>query len=126
MKKIILSVLILFLLTLNVKAMDFQEAFAQSRVKPVVVLLYADWSDNQENALNVFRTLQPRFSRVYNFVELDIAKEETKFYNQRFDIFRGLPYIMMYKEGGKISRFIDSSCTNDTRCLESKLKSFIQ
>ena len=125
MKKRILSVLILFLLTLNVKAMDFQEAFAQSRVKPVAVLLYADWIDNKEYTLSVFRSVGQKFLRSYNFVELDITKNDAKFYNQRFDIFRGLPYIMMYKEGGKISRFIDSSCTNDTRCLESKLKSFI-
>lgn len=127
MKQFIWIVILLFsFIYQSVNAMTFQEAFADIDSKPAVVLIYAQWADGYQNYLTQFRKLQAKFKNQFNFVELDIASKDTKVYNSKYNIYQNLPYIMLYRNNGKITRYIRRECASSYSCSESKLKSFIQ
>ena len=110
----------------QVKAMTFEDGYAVCDKKPVLVLLYANWADNYQNYINAFRGMQSQFGDVYNFVELDIAKPDAKFFNSKYHIYPNLPYVLMFRDGGKISRYVQRDCVIDDSCFSSRIKSFIQ
>ena len=127
MKNFVLMVgLFLLFVCQQVNAMSFEEAFAKSNSKPMVVLIYAQWADGYQTCLTQFKALQAQFKHQYNFVELDIASKDAKMFNSRYDIYQNLPYIMVYRNGGKISRYIKRDCATNYSCTVSRLKSFIQ
>ncbi|MBQ7763972.1 hypothetical protein IJ384_01245 [bacterium] len=128
MKKILLtfSFLISLLLVQSVKAMTFDEAFAQNDRKPMVILIYAQWADGAQNCMMQYRMAQSELSDKFNFVELDIAKPEAKSFNNRYHIYPKLPYILMFRDNGKVSRYIQRDCASSASCIVSKLKTFIQ
>ena len=126
MKKILmLFVVFLLIATLKANAMKFDEAFAQSGTKPMLVLVYADWADNVQSYVQAFNGLQTQFGETYNFVDLNIASPDTKSFNSRYHIYPNLPYILMFRDGGKVSRYIPRNCILDESCLTPKLKSFV-
>lgn len=103
----------------------FENAYSQCGTKPMLVLIYADWADNYKTYLEQFKIVQREFGDTYNYVELNIANKDTKNYNRRYRIYPNLPYVMMYRNSGKISRFIPQNCAIDSRCMIPKIKSFI-
>lgn len=127
MKKflIVLSVLILTSIQANA-AMKFSDAYAQSGTKPMLVLVYAKWADNWQGILQSYRNLQREYGTAFNYVELDIANPDTKDFNARYNITQNLPYVLMFRNSGKITRYIDNNCTSSYSCLSSKVKTFIK
>lgn len=130
MKKILCSLglfIFLFSLALNsVKAMSFDEALSQSDAKPALVLIYADWADNVDTYLDKFALLKKEFGDKFNYIELDIADPDTKSFNARYHIYPHLPYLLMFKDGGKVSRYIQRNCVSSEACLIPRVKQFIQ
>ncbi len=125
LKTLLLSFLFLFSVA-NVHSMTFEEAYNQSTTKPMLMLVYAQWADGCENCLTQFRSLMPEFGESFNFVELDIASKDAKSFNEKYHIYPKLPYILMYRDGGKVSRYIPRDCASSSSCVIPKVKSFIQ
>ena len=126
MKKLLNLFFILLIFTcLKTYALNFEEAYNQSNSKPMVVLIYAQWADNYATYLQSFNLAKTEMENTYNFVELDIASQDAKIFNEKYHIYPNLPYILMFREGGKISRYIQKDCALDSKCIISKLKSFI-
>ncbi len=126
MKKILtLLAVSLLLITTKANAMTFEEAYAQSSVKPMLILVYADWAENAQSYVQAFNALQAEFGETYNFVTLNIASSDTKAFNARYHIYPNLPYVLMFRDGGKVSRYIQRECILDESCLVPKLKSFV-
>ncbi|MBE7711637.1 MAG: hypothetical protein E7Z92_05810 [Cyanobacteria bacterium SIG31] len=130
MKKILkLSLLILFLSFVCCKssqAINFEEAYNNADRTPMIVLVYADWAEEYQRALQSFRSIQSDFVGDYNFVELDIAKPEAKFFNTKYHIYPNAPYALLFKDGGRSSRYIPRDCVLDSACITNKLKLFLQ
>ena len=129
MKKVLNFFMILILACFTVvkaEALTFEEAFSRVDSKPMVVLVYAQWADNYQSVLQNFRLVKNQLSESYNFVELDIASNDAKSFNSRYEIYRNLPYVLMFRNGGKVSRYVSRDCASSTSCMSSKLKSFIQ
>ena len=127
--KIFLNLLFAFVLTitcsLKANSMDFEEAFRQVDKKPMLVLIYADWVDNSKSYVKEFRELEKEFGNTYNFVELDIASKDMKYFNSMYYLYPNLPYLLMFRNAGKISRYIDRNCILDPACSIPKIRSFI-
>ena len=129
MKKILNLLLITMVLvstTLGAFALNFEQGFAQVHRKPLVVLIYAKWADNYQSTLQQYRSVRALMSDVYNFVELDLASPDARAYTEKFQINPKLPYIMVFRDGGKISRYLQRDCASSASCVKSKLKTFIQ
>ena len=129
MKKLlnILLILIIFVATaVKAQALNFESAFKEVGNKPMVVLIYAQWADNYQNYVQQFRLSKLSFGNKFNFVELDLASKDAKAYCERYHIYPKLPYIIMYRDGGKVSRYIPRDCASSSACITSKLKSFVQ
>lgn len=127
MKKIAYLLLVALFLFLGVKAnasVSFEEAFSKANSKPMLVLVYAEWADNYQVYLDKFRNLEKEFGDEYNYVELDIAKPEAKSFNARYHIYPNLPYVLMYRDGGKVSRYIQRNCAINESCMVSRIRSF--
>ena len=116
----------LFFQALKVEALNFEEGLSQSSKVPMVALIYANWADGYQSILQKYNSIQPEFLGQYNFVELDIASKDAKFFNTMYHIYPNLPYVLVLRDGGKVSRYIPKSCLEDESCMKSKLKSFIQ
>jgi len=41
-------------------------------------------------------------------------------------MYPNIPYVVMYKNGGTVSRYIPRDCVEDYRCLEDKIKAIIK
>ena len=124
--KLIITLFSFFVLTTSTNAITFEEGLNQSYKTPMVVLVYAQWADNYPAFLQQYQNIQSEFLGKYNFVELDIASQDAKFFNSKYHIYPNLPYVLMYKDGGKISRYIQKSCLQDNACITSRLNSFLQ
>lgn len=126
MKKVFL--LSIFLLTIlfsdapKTNAVTFDEAMSQS--KPVALFLYADWADNAQSMLGVFNQMEQQYGNSYNFVKINIGNKEAKSFNQKFYIYPNLPYVLLFRDRGRISRFIQKDCAANSSCLKEKLDLF--
>ena len=127
MKKI-LNILLFFIFTscITVQAMTFEEEFALTNKSPMAVLLYADWANNYQTSLEQFRIVQKQLGKNFNFVELDVASSDMRAFNEKYQIYPQIPYILMFRDSGKIFRYIPRECTYSSSCINDKLKSFIQ
>ena len=126
MKKILTLLAALFVLTtVKASALTFEEAYAQASTKPMLVLVYAEWADQYMDYLQAFNTLETQFGENYNFVYLNIASPDTKAFNARYHIYPNLPYILMFRDGGKVSRYVPKNCILEESCVVPKIKSFI-
>lgn len=118
----------LFLLTLVIigtqkaNAIKFEDAIGQN--KPVAVLIYAPWADGQDTMLQAFNSMGTRYVDAYNFVAINIATEDAKAFNQRFYIYPNLPYVLLFRNGGKVSRFLKQDCVLDSACFAERLDMF--
>ena len=124
MKKLSTVFLIFSALFVGTKvfAMGFSEALEQT--KPVAVLIYADWADNAQNVLQAFQTQSQSYGDKYNFVTLNIANKETKDFNAKYHIYPNLPYVLLFKNKGRINRYLQKDCVLDKSCFTEKLNFF--
>ena len=119
-------ILLLFIfLALKAEAMNFSEAYEQTIKKPMLMLIYADWASNYQEYINIMKSLETKYSDRLNFVELNIANPDTASFNSKFHIYPNLPYMLMFRDGGKVSRYIQRNCANDYSCVETKIKNFL-
>ena len=126
MKKILVLFLLIFAFILNVKkvnALTYEEAIKQP--KPMVLLIYANWADDLSTVQQRFSKMRNSYGKTYNFVTLNIASDEAKVYNKKYYFYPNLPYILLIRDGGKISRFLQKDCINSESCFAEKLKFFI-
>ncbi len=126
MKKTVLGLFLflsLILCGLKVNAVSFSEAVNQS--KPSAILIYADWADDYQNVYNAFETVSQTFGDRYNFVTINIADKEAKEFNKTFNIYPNLPYVLLFRDKGKMSRYLKKDCVLNTSCFTEKLTFFI-
>ncbi len=93
--------------------------------KPMLVFIYAPWSDNSEQLIANMNSLKKVYGNSVNVVSLDIAKPETKDYNDISPIQPQLPHVMMFKDKAKISRYIPKDCALDYACISKRARVFI-
>lgn len=125
MKKTLCLLFAFFTIALSASAMDFNEGFAQCSKKPMILLIYADWASGYQANQKVFNELKSELSDKYNFVELNIANPEAAGYNSKYSIYPNLPYIMAFRNAGKITRYIPNPCASDKACIKNKLKTYM-
>ena len=125
MKKILLlSLLLLFSMT-NVKAISFEDAYNQSGKTPLAVFIYAEWAEGYQQMQQIISATALKFQDKYNFVDLNIASPDAKFFNTKYHIYPNLPYVLLFKENGRLSRYVNRECVSDQACLETRLKQFM-
>lgn len=126
MKKIFMLMLVftaMIICSVKTYAMSFEEAMKQP--KPFAVFVYADWAEDVNKSKTAFEAMAGQQSSIYNFIMLDIASKDAKFFNKSYYIYPNLPYVLLYKDKGKVSRYLKSDCVNDSTCFADKLKYFI-
>lgn len=124
--KLLFVLITLSIVPTKTEALTFEQAFANTNRTPMVVLIYAPWADNYQNYTSQFNIVKNKMSNTYNFVELDIATKEAKAFNNIYNIYPKLPYILMIRNSGKITRYIKRECASSASCIEGYLRSFIQ
>ena len=125
MKKYFASLLFIFILLLstqNTKADQFQDIISQK--KPCAVLIYADWAENLQPILTSFGILEQSYASKYNFIKLNIAYAETKEFNKSYYIYPNLPYILLLKDNGRMSRLVIRDCITTDSCVREKMDIF--
>ena len=123
--KTFLILLVSLLMISKTEAMNFAEAYEKSKQKPMIVLIYAEWATNFKTCTNIIDTLEKQYGEKFNFVKIDIAKPEAAAFNEKYHIYSNLPYILMFRDGGKVSRYLKRDCASDYSCVESKMKTFL-
>ena len=125
MKKLLSSLflLILFLVgSQKANALKYDEAVNQS--KPMAIFIYAPWADNYNTSMQAFNAMGQKYGSKYNFVTMNIATSEAKTFNQKFYIYPNLPYVLLFRNNGKIVRYLKDECINDQACFSSRLDFF--
>ena len=121
MKKI-LSILFLFTAfavgSTVAYGMNFEEALAQP--KPLALFVYADWADDVQQMSQAFSEAQQKNSDKYNFVTMNIASPDTKAFNKMFHIYPNLPYVLLFREKGKVSRYLNKDCVLKEACFSER------
>ena len=125
MKKIFSMLFLLTLLlcnTTSANALKYEEAINQS--KPMALFVYADWADDAAKLKQSFDAMEKKYGNTYNFVSMNIASADTKEFNKKYPIYANLPYVLLFKDRGKISRYLQRTCVMDTSCFSEKLNFF--
>ena len=125
MRKLLISLFLLSLLFFGMnksQAITYEEAIQQS--KPCAILVYASWADNINSYLTVFNNAEKKYAGKYNFVRIDIGKEEAKAFNRTQYIYPNLPYILLLKDRTRMSRCITRDCAVSDSCVSDKLDFF--
>jgi len=126
MKKLltVFSILILtFFAVLKVQAITFEEAMSQN--KPMAVLIYADWAPDVQGVNAMYEEMSKTYANKYNFTKINICKSEALGFNQTYQIYPKLPYVLLFKDKGKISRYLRKECATDRACFKEKLDFFV-
>lgn len=108
---------------LSAHALKYEEAISQS--KPMAILVYAPWADNQQACMQAFKAMEQQYGAQYNFVLLNIATADAKAFNKTYHIYPNLPYVLLFRDRGKISRYLKSDCVMNNSCFTDKLNLFI-
>lgn len=124
--KFFIIVSIMFMGLIKTEAASFQEGYAQLDKKPMVLLIYAEWVNNHAAYTGAIDKLQKEHGNKYNFVKLNIAHNDAAAFNEKFSFGSKLPYVIMFRGGGKSSRYVSGPCTLDYSCINTKLKMFLQ
>ncbi len=125
MKKILAMLFLLTLVLLGsqrANAVKFEEAVGQNT--PLAVLIYAPWADDKDTMIQAFNNMAARYANDYNFVSINIATEDAKAFNRRFYIYPNLPYVLLFRNNGKVSRFLRKDCILDEKCFAERLDMF--
>lgn len=94
--------------------------------KPMLVFIYAPWSDNSEQLTQNINSLKRVYGNSVNIVPLDISQAQAKDYNDMLPIQPKLPHMMMFKDKAKISRYIPKECVIDYACLSKRVNAFVR
>ena len=125
MKKLLSTFILLMLLLVGVQkanAMKYDNALNQS--KPMAIFIYAPWADGYSTAMQAFNAMESKYGSKYNFVTMNIATDEAKTFNKTFFIYPNLPYVLLFREKGKVIRFLKTDCVNDSSCFSNRLDLF--
>ncbi len=125
MKKFLIGIFsfsVLFFSGTKVFAGKFEDAINDK--KPSAVLIYADWVDDIQKTLQDFSNIEREYANKYNFVRINIGREEAKEYNKSYYIYPNLPYVMLFKDRGRMSRCITLECLQNNSCAKEKLDFF--
>ena len=125
MKILLLSFLIFLSFVFGItkcRADSYSEIVNQT--KPAVILVYADWADNVDTALTAFNDMQSVYKKEYSFATVNICQEEAKEFNQRNYIYPNLPYVLLSKDKGRVTRLINRDCLSDESCIKDRLTFF--
>ena len=125
MKKLFLSLLILSSVMFGIiksHAATYDDLINQS--KPVAILIYADWADNLQPSIDAFDAMQPIYGDKYAFAKINICQKEAKSFNQRNYIYPNLPYVILLKDRGRITRLIKKDCILDESCIKERFDFF--
>ncbi len=126
MKKFFLGLILSLLCVFGVEkvySMTFEEGMKQS--KAMALYIYADWADNAEQGKAVFQAMEQKYGNKYNFVTLDIASPEAKAFNKIYHIYPNLPYVLLFRDGVRFSRYLKMDCVLDSSCFGGKLDVFV-
>lgn len=104
-------------------AMSYDEAIKQP--KPMVLLIYADWAEGLDKVNQNFDNAQKQYGATYNFVKMNIASSEAKNFNKKYYFYPNLPYALLIRDGGKVSRYLQKDNINDASAFAERLKAFI-
>ena len=106
-----------------VSAMSFDEAMSQN--KPMAALIYADWADNAQTINSTYDAIGQQYASKYNFTKVNICTAEAKGFNQKYHIYPKLPYVLLFKDNGKVSRYLTKDCVMDSSCFKERLDFFV-
>lgn len=126
MKKLFATLFTLLLIsvsTAKAEYMSFQDGMANS--KPFALLVYANWADDIGQVADQFEKKHDEYLEKFNFGVLDIASQDTKEFNKKFTINTNLPYVILFKDNGKITRYLQKDCILDDSCFDQRLKFFV-
>lgn len=125
MKKIFCTLILLLFASIGFAAtMSFEQAMKES--KPFAVIIYAPWADGLIPVNSAFDAIKFKYDGLYNFAKIDIATKDAKNFNKTYTIYPNLPYVLLFRNGGKITRYIPQECVTDTSCITQKMDAFIQ
>ncbi len=127
MKKTLTLLFLLILAAFSVKQADaitFEEAMSQS--KPVVLLIHAPWAANVDAVKQAYDAMSVQYGDRYNFTKIDIATKEAQGFNQKYTIYPNLPYVLLFKDNGKFSRYLKQDCVMDEACFKERLDFFLK
>ena len=119
---IICLVMVVMFCTIKANALDFTDAIKLQ--KPCAVLIYADWADDAQKVITAFNAAEKKTGSKYNFVTMNIADQQTREFNKLYHIYPNLPYVLLFKDKGKISRLIKKDCVMSDSCFADKLDLF--
>lgn len=127
MKKNIIIIFLMLLSTVSVLAetISFSDALSQSGKTPALVLIHATWATNSQSCLSQFKRIQNEYGNRFNYVELDVASPDMALFNQKYQLLQGVPYMLMIRNNGTITRNVTTDCINDYSCLNSRVKTFV-
>lgn len=126
MKKILATLFLFVAFAIGIQevnAINYDEAIKQS--KPIVLLVYADWADDLIKVNQSFESAQKQYGNTYNFVRLNIASSEAKNFNKKYYFYPNLPYILLLRDNGRVSRYLTKENAIDLSSFYEKLKFFI-
>ena len=127
MKKVLsgllFGLLLLFSSVNKTNSMTFEEGIKQS--KPMALYLYAGWADNADKGMLAFNNMAQKYSNTYNFITLNIASQEAKAFNKMYHIYPNLPYVLLFRDGVRFSRYLKMDCVLDSSCFSGKLDVFV-
>jgi thioredoxin-like negative regulator of GroEL len=125
MKKVISFLFVLSVVFCGInKANSMTYEQAMSDKKPMAVLIYADWADGVSATVPAYDAMGAAYASKYNFTKINICKPEAKGFNKTYQIYPNLPYVLLFKDGGKISRYLKNDCVTNTSCFKEKLDFF--
>ena len=102
--------------------MKYEDAINQS--KPIAMLIYANWADEVVPSKQAFNNLAIKYANKYNFVTINIGTEEAKAFNKTYTIYADVPYLLLFKDRGRFSRYIKRDCLLNESCINGKLDIF--
>ena len=108
-------------------AMSYDEAIKQP--KPMVLLIYADWAEGLDKVNQNFDNAQKQYGATYNFVNSSLGflsiLSKAKNFNKKYYFYPNLPYALLIRDGGKVSRYLQKDNINDASAFAERLKAFI-
>ena len=104
--------------------LPFEEGIKSST--PLMVLITAPWAEKASDIQTTFEELVESSSNDFNNSVVDLSTESAKEFNKSFMINTNLPYVMLFKDQGKISRHIKRDCIEDSSCFAEKVKLFLK
>ena len=126
MKKIFISTFMLLFAVCSAYAFNYADAYNQLDSKPAVMLVTAPWVNDTQTYVTQLQYLQNDYGNRANIFVQDISDKSTALYNEMFPIYQRLPYVMLLKSSGKITRVLPRNCAADYSCLNDKVKIFIE